>query len=97
MHLGKKHEFSTFRRTLGVSGRSGGSVMIDEESLTHVDEKAHLRVIAAPYRMPMRSVDSRRMSFDARPPAQPPGDAAHSTPPPLTELRRHVTRKPPSG
>ncbi len=49
MHLGKKHEFSTFRRTLGsVLCSAEGTTVIDEERLTSW-MKRHLRVVAEPH------------------------------------------------
>ena len=49
MHLGKNHEFSTFRRSLGaVLAHSEGNSFVDEERLTAWME-THLRVVAIPY------------------------------------------------
>ena len=49
MHLGKRHEFSTFRRTLGaVQAHRQNSETVDEQALTQW-MMAHLRVLAAPY------------------------------------------------
>jgi hypothetical protein len=49
MHLGKRHEFSTFRRTLGaIHAQRSSSLAVDEEALTEW-MKAHLRVLATPY------------------------------------------------
>ena len=49
MHLGKKHEFSTFRRTLGsILASASGAPDIDEHQLTAWMHE-HLRVIAIPY------------------------------------------------
>ncbi|MBF4161595.1 DUF6884 domain-containing protein [Nocardioides acrostichi] len=49
MHLGKKHEFSTLRRSLGsVLASAYGQAAIDEEQLTRWMH-AHLRVVLVPY------------------------------------------------
>ncbi len=49
MHLGSKHEFSTFRRTLGaILVHAEGKSEIDENLLTSWMEM-HLKVIAIPY------------------------------------------------
>jgi len=49
MHLGKRHEFSTFRRTLGaVQAQRTMTTTVDEQALTDW-MMAHLRVLAAPY------------------------------------------------
>lgn len=48
MHLGKKHEFSTLRRSLGsILAEATGQVTIDEVQLTRWIH-AHLRVISVP-------------------------------------------------
>lgn len=48
MHLGKKHAFSTLRRSLGsVLAEANGQLTIDEEQLTRWMH-AHLRVIPIP-------------------------------------------------
>ncbi|MDH6289424.1 DUF6884 domain-containing protein [Rhodococcus opacus] len=49
MHLGGRHEFSTFRKTLGsILANTAGSASIDEEALT-VWMKQHLKVLTVPY------------------------------------------------
>lgn len=49
MHLGGRHEFSTFRRTLGsILAAAAGADDIDEERLTEWMHE-HLRVIAVPH------------------------------------------------
>ena len=49
MHLGRNHEFSTFRRTIGaVLASLAGSSQVDEASLTEWMHD-HLRVITVPY------------------------------------------------
>ncbi|MFW2238797.1 DUF6884 domain-containing protein [Rhodococcus opacus] len=49
MHLGGRHEFSTFRRTLGsILANADRSPSIDEDALT-VWMKQHLKVVAVPY------------------------------------------------
>jgi hypothetical protein len=49
MHLGARHEFSTFRRTLGaILADARGERTIDEASLT-AWMKTHLKVIAVPF------------------------------------------------
>jgi hypothetical protein len=49
MHLGRNHEFSTFRRSIGaVLAYSQGMNFVDEEALTSWME-THLRVVAIPY------------------------------------------------
>ncbi|WP_460625298.1 DUF6884 domain-containing protein [Intrasporangium mesophilum] len=50
MHLGGRHEFSTFRRTLGsILAHAHGSPTIDETALSQWME-AHLKVVAIPYK-----------------------------------------------
>jgi hypothetical protein len=49
MHLGARHEFSTFRRTIGAALAAGrGWTEIDEHELTRWMH-AHLRVVALPF------------------------------------------------
>lgn len=49
MHLGRRHEFSTFRRTLGaILAACAGSDTVDEDALTQWMH-AHLKVLAIPY------------------------------------------------
>jgi hypothetical protein len=49
MHLGKKHKFSTFRRTLGsILAQANGANYIDETSLTEW-MRCRLRIIAIPF------------------------------------------------
>jgi hypothetical protein len=49
MHLGGRHEFSTFRRSMGsILANAAGSDQVDEPSLTAWMHQ-HLRVIAAPF------------------------------------------------
>ncbi|RZL82965.1 MAG: hypothetical protein EOP32_09370 [Rhodococcus sp. (in: high G+C Gram-positive bacteria)] len=49
MHLGGRHEFSTFRKTLGsILANTTGSSTIDEEALT-IWMKQHLKVLAVPH------------------------------------------------
>lgn len=48
MHLGKKHEFSTLRRSLGsILAEANGQQAIDEVELTRWMH-AHLRVVPIP-------------------------------------------------
>jgi hypothetical protein len=95
MHLGKRHEFSTFRRTLGaVQAQRSGTVTVDEESLTEW-MKAHLRVIAAPY----EDADALgRLETDVLRLLDPPLNLQGMPPTPLrgrlTELRRQITGQP---
>ena len=49
MHLGKRHEFSTFRRTLGATlAAATSSPTVDEDALTAWMHE-HLRVLAIPF------------------------------------------------
>jgi hypothetical protein len=49
MHLGRNHEFSTFRRTLGaILAEATGARHIDEEALTQWMNN-HLRIVTVPY------------------------------------------------
>ena len=49
MHLGAKHEFSTFRRTIGaILASAEGRDQINEDALT-MWMNTHLRVVAVPY------------------------------------------------
>jgi hypothetical protein len=49
MHLGRNHEFSTFRRTLGaILAEATGARHIDEEALTQWMNN-HLRIVIIPY------------------------------------------------
>jgi hypothetical protein len=48
MHLGKRRQFSTFRRTLAAAPESESQAPISEEALTEW-MRLHLRVVAVPY------------------------------------------------
>lgn len=97
MHLGKRHEFSTFRRTLGaIQAQRAGSTTVDEESLTQW-MKAHLRVLAAPY----EDADTLgRLETEVLRLLDPPLNLQGMPVTPvrrrLTELRRVLTTPPPS-
>jgi hypothetical protein len=93
MHLGKRHEFSTFRRTLGsVLAAKHGADHIDEAALTAWMD-AHLRVIAVPHDDP----DTLgRLESEVLVSLDPPLNLQGMGPSPvrqrLTELRRRHTR-----
>lgn len=94
MHLGKRHEFSTFRRTLG-------SVLAAHRHEDHIDEQAltswmreHLEVIAIPFDDPDTLGRLERDVLTALdPPLNLQGMAATPVRRKLTELRRQHARK----
>ncbi len=96
MHLGKRHEFSTFRRTLGaVQAQRMRTTTVDEQSLTDW-MMAHLRVLAAPY----EDADTLgRLESDVLrlldPPLNLQGMPASPVRRRLTDLRRVVSKKAP--
>jgi hypothetical protein len=98
MHLGKRHEFSTFRRTLGaVQAQRMRTTTVDEQALTHW-MMAHLRVLAAPY----EDADTLgRLESDVLrlldPPLNLQGMPASPVRRRLTDLRRVVNHKAPSA
>jgi hypothetical protein len=89
MHLGSRHEFSTFRRTLGaVLANAAGTDSIDEVALTAWMHR-HLKVVAVPY----DDADTLgRLEEDVLKALDPPLNLKGMTPTPvrlrLTELRR---------
>lgn len=92
MHLGKRHEFSTFRRTLGaIHAHRTGSTAVDELALTQW-MRDHLRVIAAPY---WDGDTLGRLESDVLRLLDPPLNLQGMEPTPLrrriSELRRLVT------
>lgn len=94
MHLGKRHEFSTFRRTLGaVQAQRAGVPQVDETALTEW-MMAHLRVLAVPY----EDADSLgRLETEVLGLLDPPLNLQGMPSTPLrrrlTDLRRIVSRK----
>ena len=94
MHLGKRHEFSTFRRTLGaIHAQRSSSLAVDEEALTEWMNE-HLRVLAAPY----EDADTLgRLETQVLRLLDPPLNLQGMPPTPLrrrlTELRGQVSRK----
>jgi hypothetical protein len=94
MHLGGRHEFSTFRRTLGAVLANGrGDATIDEAQLTHWMRR-HLKVIAVPW----TDADTLgRLEEDVLRRLDPPlnlkGMVETPTRQRLTELRRPHGRK----
>ena len=97
MHLGKRHEFSTFRRTLGaVQGQRMGTATVDESALTDW-MLAHLRVLAAPYEDAdtLGGLESDVLRL-LDPPLNLQGMPASSVRRRLTELRRAVSQKAPT-
>ena len=94
MHLGKRHEFSTFRRTLGaVQAHQQNSATVDESALTEW-MMAHLRVLAAPY----EDADTLgHLETEVLRLLDPPLNLQGMPPTPLrrrlTELRRVVSQK----
>jgi len=94
MHLGKRHEFSTFRRTLGaVHAHRQNSATVDEQALTEW-MMTHLRVLTAPY----EDADSLgRLETEVLRSLDPPlnlkGMRATAVRHRLTELRRVVSQK----
>ena len=97
MHFGKRHEFSTFRRTLGaVQAHRQNSATVDEPALTDW-MMVHLRVLAAPY----EDADTLgRLEMEVLRLLDPPLNLQGMPPTPLrrrlTELRRVVSQKAPS-
>lgn len=94
MHLGGKHEFSTFRRTLGaIVAHRDGLTQIDEDSLTRWMHR-HLRLVVVPY-------DDRdslgRLERDVLADLDPPLNLQHMKPTPIRrrirELRRVITSR----
>lgn len=98
MHLGGKHEFSTFRRTLGaIVAHSNGVTQIDEGGLTRWMH-THLHLVTVPYDDP----DSLgRLERDVLAELDPPLNLQHMKPTPvrrrLKELRRAITSQPRSA
>lgn len=95
MHLGKRHEFSTFRRTVGsVLAAKDGSADIDEIALT-TWMNSHLRVVAEPY----DDADTLgRLESEVLATLNPPLNLQGMRPSPirkrLTELRRaHAAKR----
>lgn len=90
MHLGGRHEFSTFRLTLGsILASATGYSTIDEEALT-AWMKQHLKVLAVPY----DDADTLgRLEDDVLTKIDPPLNLKGMDPTPirkrLTELRRN--------
>ncbi len=91
MHLGKKHKFSTFRRSLGsILAQADGAKHIDENSLTQWMLR-HLRIIVIPF-------DDQnglgRLERDVLNELDPPLNLQGMNPTPvrrrLTELRRAI-------
>ena len=94
MHLGRRHEFSTFRRTLGsVLAAQHGVDDIDEAALTSW-MNTHLRVLAVPHDDPdtLGRLESEVLkSLD--PPLNLQGMESTPVRSQLTELRRAHSRK----
>jgi hypothetical protein len=94
MHLGKRHEFSTFRRTLGaVQAHRQNSATVDEHALTEW-MVAHLRVLAAPYEDAdtLGHLETEVLRL-LDPPLNLQGMPATPVRRRLTELRRVVSQK----
>lgn len=93
MHLGKKHEFSTLRRSLGsVLAHGNGQTTIDEERLT-LWMHSHLRVVLVPVADPdtLDALESDVLSA-LNPPlnlAKVPGTPLRQR---LTVLRKHYAQ-----
>jgi hypothetical protein len=92
MHLGRKHEFSTFRRTVGaIVAHADGVTYIDEESLTKWMH-AHLRLVTIPYddRDGLGRLE-RDVLAELDPPLNLQGMASTPVRRRLKELRRAIT------
>lgn len=93
MHLGGRHEFSTFRRSMGsILASAAGSDQVDEPSLTAWMHR-HLRVIAAPYddADTLGHVESKVLE-ELDPPLNLQGMTSSAVRLRLKQLRRAVSR-----